>query len=178
MRQGFVPRAVRAGVLGVAAALALATAQAQDKPVATAKPQVRTPIKWQPGEQMPIDDLMNYPCHFDDLPCGKIAPPKIEKVRFDGPLQGDAERGKKIALDIRWGNCVACHSLPGGIEGGSIGPSLAEYGKRGMPLDYTFQRIWDVRAFNPNAFMPIYGPNRVLTREEILDVMTFLESGK
>lgn len=178
MRRGSILRAALAGGLGAVTALVLAAAHAQEKPGAAGKPQVRTPVKWQPGQQMPVEDLMNYPCHFDDLPCGKIAPPKVEKVTFKGALEGDAERGKKIALDVRWGNCVACHSLPGGIEGGSIGPSLADYAKRGMPPDYTFQRIWDVRVFNPNAFMPVYGPNKVLTRQEILDVMVFLESGK
>jgi sulfur-oxidizing protein SoxX len=161
-----------------AAAQAQAPAASAGGGQAAAKTPVRTPAKWKGGEVMPIDDLMNYPCHFDNLPCGKIAPPKVEKVNFKGPVTGDAERGKKIALDVRYGNCVACHSLPGGIAGGSIGPSLADYAKRGMPPEYTFQRIWDVRVFNPDAFMPIYGPNKVLTKEEILDVMVFIESGK
>ena len=140
---------------------------------AQAGAKVRTPVKWVPGEQMPVDDMKNYPCHMADEPCSRIPPPKVEKVKFSGQL-GDAAKGQKIALDLRWGNCIACHSLPGGHEGGNIGPSLSEYAKRNMPLDYTFQRIWDVRAFNPNAFMPIYGPNKVLTEQEIRDVMAFL----
>lgn len=185
MRNAIIRNVALAASLGAClSALTWAAALAQDKTAAAPAGQkaatapVRTPQKWKPGDQMPVDDLMNYPCHFDHLPCGKIAPPKVEKVAFAGPLQGDAERGKKIALDVRWGNCVACHALPGGIEGGNIGPSLADYAKRGMPLEYTFQRIWDVRVFNPDAFMPVYGPNKVLTRREIQDVMAFIESGK
>ena len=56
--------------------------------------------------------------------------------------------------------------------------TLADYGKRGVPPAVTYQRIWDVRAFNPNAFMPLYGPNAVLTEQEIKDVMAFLQTGK
>jgi len=135
--------------------------------------------KWKPGgaEMIPQDVLTMFPCHSEELPCGKIAPPPVEKVTFKGPLEGDAKRGEAIAINVRYGNCVACHSLPG-HEGGTIGPSLSDYGKRGMPLDYIYQRIWDVRVFNPNAFMPIYGPNRVLTDQEIRDVMVFITSSK
>lgn len=146
------------------------TAEAQDKS------KIRTHSKWVRGEQMPLEDLQNYPCHIEELPCSKFPPPKVERVKFTGTL-GDKERGKKIALDLRWGNCIACHNLPGGLEGGNIGPSLADYAKRNMPNDYTYQRIWDNRVFNPNAFMPLYGPNKVLDDQEIRDVMAYLLSG-
>jgi sulfur-oxidizing protein SoxX len=149
-------------IKGVIAAGALALAGAA---WAQAGSKIRTPVKWVPGQQMPVEDMRNYPCHMEDQPCSKIPPPRIEKVKWGGAL-GDAAKGEKIALDLRWGNCIACHSLPGGHEGGNIGPSLAEYAKRNMPLDYTFQR------------MPVYGPNRVLTEQEIRDVMAFLMAAR
>lgn len=161
------PRAALAATLLAACGLAAA---ADD----TSK--IRTHSQWVRGQQMPLEDLKNYPCHIAELPCSKYPPPKVEKVKFTGSL-GDKERGKKIALDLRWGNCIACHNLPGGLEGGNIGPSLADYAKRNMPHDYTYQRIWDNRVFNPNAFMPLYGPNKVLDEQEIRDVMAFLLSG-
>lgn len=135
---------------------------------------------WTPGGAafIPAETLKLYPCHSAELPCGQLPPPPIEKVSFQGPLTGDAKKGEAMAVNVRYGNCIACHHLPNGHEGGTIGPSLADYGKRNMPLDYTYQRIWDVRAFNPNAFMPIYGPNGVLTEQEVRDIMMFLQAGR
>ncbi|MBS1191558.1 MAG: hypothetical protein H6R10_3350 [Rhodocyclaceae bacterium] len=133
--------------------------------------------KWKPGEAMVPEFLTLYPCHEEDQPCGKLPPPAVEKVAFKGPLAGDAARGEKIALDVRWGNCAACHALPG-APGGSVGPSLADYPQRRPPVQYTYQRIWDGRVFNPDAHMPIYGTQGVLTEEEIRDVMAFLYQGK
>ncbi|MDD3519454.1 MAG: sulfur oxidation c-type cytochrome SoxX [Chromatiales bacterium] len=136
------------------------------------------PEGWTPGTPYPHEALKAFPCHDYNLPCGKLSSPPIQKVQFSGSLDGDAERGEKIAINIRWGNCLACHSLPKGHQGGSVGPDLSEYGKRNPPLDYVFQRIWDGRVFNVNAHMPIYGPNGVLNEQEIRDVMAFILSGK
>lgn len=131
---------------------------------------------WVPGgaSMIPQDVLTMFPCHDEELPCGRMAPAPIERVTFKPPLKGDAKKGEAIATNVRYGNCIACHSLPNGHEGGSIGPSLRDYVKRGLPLEYTYQRIWDVRAYNPEAFMPVYGPNKVLTQQEVHDVMAFL----
>lgn len=134
--------------------------------------------KWVPGKPYPPALLDRYPCHDYDLPCGKLKPPPIEWVNFEGPLDGDAARGEKIATNLRWGNCIACHELPryenGNSLAGTIGPSLANYAELGRPIAYTYQRIWDIRAFSPDAHMPIFGPFKVLTKAEIIDVMTYL----
>ncbi len=164
-----ITKSILAAMLLVAASFA---AVAQDDPLTK-----KLREKWTPGTPIPVDLLDNFPCHSAELPCGKLPPPPVERVKFKEPLQGDAKRGQKIALDLRWGNCVACHELPG-TAGGTIGPSLAAYARKNMPNDYTFQRIWDVRAFNADAHMPIYGTNRVLTEDEIRDVMSFLATGK
>lgn len=133
--------------------------------------------KWIPGEVYPVELLKNFPCHDYDLPCGKMKSPPVERVEFNGPLRGDPVRGEKIAINLRWGNCIACHILPN-QDGGTIGPSLKGYGARELPLDYTYQRIWDVRYYNPNAHMPVYGPNKVLTDQDVQDVMVHLYSSK
>jgi sulfur-oxidizing protein SoxX len=140
----------------------------------------RMRANWTPGGLSFVEaqSLTMFPCHDEELPCGKMAPPALDRVTFKGPLRGDAKKGEAIAINIRYGNCIACHNLPNGHMGGTIGPSLADYGKRGVPAEVTYQRIWDVRAFNPNAFMPLYGPNAVLTEQEIHDVMAFLQLGK
>ncbi len=153
---------------GLIAATALqGTAQAEDERLKLIR------SKWQPGTPMVQEFLGLYPCHNEEEPCAKLPPPPVQVVKFKGELRGDAARGKKIASDVRWGNCVACHALPD-LPGGSVGPSLADYGKRNLSLDYTYQRIWDTRLFSPDAHMPIYGTNSVLTEDEIRDVMTYI----
>lgn len=134
--------------------------------------------KWIPGQPYPVEGLKKFACHDYRLPCGQLRSPDIEQVSYSGPRDGDAARGEAIATNTRWGNCIACHSLPKGHQGGEIGPDLSQYGQRNAPFDYTFQRIWDARVFNPNVHMPVYGPNGVLTSSDILDVMAFLDSGK
>ena len=172
-------RTIQASVVLAVLAVAAGTVQSQ-APAPTGDSKLdRSRANWTPGglAMIPQDVLTMFPCHSEELPCSKIAPPPIERVSFKGPLQGDAKRGEAIAINIRYGNCIACHMLPG-HEGGTIGPSLVDYPKRSMPLDYTYQRIWDVRAFNPYAFMPIYGPNRVLTDQEIRDIMMFIQPSR
>lgn len=132
---------------------------------------------WVPGEPYPVENLKEFACHDYTLPCGKKGSPAIEKVSYTGPRMGDPERGKKIATNVRWGNCMACHALPD-HDGGTIAPGLEAYGTRNAPFEYTFQRIWDGRVFNPNAHMPVYGPNQVLTVRDILDVIAYIETGR
>ena len=171
---------VRNLLVAAAAAAVLASCAAAPERLSLQEKHKRMRANWTPGGTAfaQAESLAMFPCHDEELPCGKMAPPPIDRVSFPDRLQGDAKKGEAIAINIRYGNCIACHNLPNGHQGGTIGPSLAEYAKRGVPHAVTYQRIWDVRAFNPNAFMPIYGPNAVLTEQEIHDVMAFLETGK
>jgi sulfur-oxidizing protein SoxX len=120
-------------------------------------------------------DLTIYPCHSYSESCGKLPPPPVKEVKWGGEL-GDPEKGREIAFATPLGNCLACHEMVGGTQPGEIGPSLVGYGKRGMPLAYTYQRIYDTRLYNPNAHMPIFGTNNILTDQQIRDVMAFLYS--
>lgn len=122
-------------------------------------------------------DLSIYPCHSYTEPCGKLPPPEIKRVQWSGEL-GDPERGRVIAFSTPLGNCLACHKINGGDQGGTIGPSLEDYGRRGLPYQYTYQRIYDTRAYNPDAHMPPFGTNNILTDSQIRDVMAFLYSLK
>lgn len=194
-----VRKAIRRALCAVVACLVLpAVADAQDKPwrdrlmwktsaegkqilVLKRSKDDPTPIlEWEAGGTafMPPEILELYPCHSVELPCYRIPAPAIETVQFKGPLNGNAARGQGIATNIRWGNCIACHSLPGGQKGGTIGPDLSTYGAINHPLDYIYQRIWDVRVYAPDAHMPIYGTFGVLTDQDIRDVMAYLLTGK
>ncbi len=125
----------------------------------------------------PVRDLTKYPCHSYTEPCGKLQPSPVSVMKWEGNL-GDPERGKTIAFSTPLGNCLACHEINGGDQPGSIGPSLRDFGDRGLPYSYTYQRIYDTRLYNPDAHMPLYGTNGVLTDAEIRDVMAFLYSLK
>lgn len=121
----------------------------------------------------PARDLTLYPCHSYTERCGKVPMLPPQEVKWSGAV-GDAERGRAIAFELLKGNCLACHAMEGGTQPGTIGPSLVGYAKRNLPLSYTYQRIYDIRVFNPNAHMPPFGTNKVLTDQEIRDIMAFL----
>lgn len=120
-------------------------------------------------------DLTKFPCLSYTEACGKMQPPPIEKVEWSGEM-GDVALGKTLAFTSSKGNCLACHTINDGPQGGSIGPSLIDYGARGLPKVYTYQRIHDTRLYNPDAHMPIFGVNKILNDEEIRHVMAFLHS--
>lgn len=77
------------------------------------------------------------------------------------------------------GNCYACHQLdPNEPTYGTIGPSLTGYGKTrgtGEPiLNYAYGVIYNPHVFFPCTHMPRFGHNRVLTEQQISDVMAYL----
>ncbi len=81
------------------------------------------------------------------------------------------------------GNCYACHELdPKEIAYGTLGPSLKNYGKiRGTGeamLKYTYGVIYNPHAYFPCTNMPRFGANKVLTQEQIADVMAYLMDPK
>lgn len=106
---------------------------------------------------------------------------------------GDVQKGKKLVLALKKGNCTACHRLP--IEGvespGKIGPSLA-----GVAARYTVPqirlRVVDEKTINPETIMPGYYRNpkllhnvkkkfvgkTILTAQEIEDVVSYLATLK
>ncbi len=109
----------------------------------------------------------------------------------DGHYLGDWKEGLKIASDgkgMQWndkpgtpngGNCLACHQVvPNDPSQGDIGPSLIGYGKlRGSSqaiLKYTWARIYDSASFNACSFMPPFGAHRILTEQQMKDVMALL----
>jgi sulfur-oxidizing protein SoxX len=109
----------------------------------------------------------------------------------DGRYLGDWKRGEIIAQNGRGlqfsdkagaengGNCYACHQLaPKEISYGNIGPSLYRYGKlrgtSGAVVQYTWGKIYDAQAYNACSNMPRFGHNRVLTEQQIKDVVALL----
>ena len=117
---------------------------------------------------------------------------RLDAVVFpaDGEFLGDWQRGAAVAASGRGlqsnddpsiangGNCYACHQLaPTEVAYGTLGPSLTRYGLRGQSdamLRYTWTKLWDTHAFNLCSHMPRFGAQKILTEQQLKDVMAFL----
>lgn len=115
-----------------------------------------------------------------------------------GIYLGDWKEGEKIAqsgrgltwtdnaTDPNGGNCYNCHQISKAeVSFGTIGPSLYQYGKlRGVTdpasaqardvVAYTWGKIWNARATSACSSMPRFGHNRILSEQQIKDVMALL----
>jgi sulfur-oxidizing protein SoxX len=122
----------------------------------------------------------------------------LESVHYpaDGNYLGDWRAGEVIAQNGRGlqysdlpgvpngGNCYACHQITKEeIAFGTIGPSLASYGKlrkgnaQDVPIEiikYTWAKIYNPHAFNACTNMPRFGDAAILTEAQMKDVMALL----
>lgn len=116
---------------------------------------------------------------------------KTIRAPSDGRYLGDWKSGEKIAQNgrgmqfsdkvggVNGANCYACHQMaPKEISYGNIGPSLYRYGKlRGNSdaiVQYTWGKIYDSQAYSACSSMPRFGHNKVLTEQQIKDVVALL----
>jgi sulfur-oxidizing protein SoxX len=112
----------------------------------------------------------------------------------DGKLMGDWKMGEAIAQSgygLRFtdypprgpngGNCYACHQLTRTeVSFGTIGPSLLNYGKvRNFSEADTravYDRIYNAQAAYPCSNMPRFGSHKVLTIDQIKDLVGLVMS--
>jgi L-cysteine S-thiosulfotransferase len=112
----------------------------------------------------------------------------------DNKLVGDWKSGEKIAQSgygLRFsdypprrangGNCYACHQLTRQeVSYGTLGPSLLGYGKIRKFSDAdtkaAYEKIYDSHAAFPCSNMPRFGTNKILTIEQIKDLVALLMS--
>ena len=86
------------------------------------------------------------------------------------------EEGRKIALDRRKGNCMACHVMAGATLPGNIGPPLVAMKARFPDKAKLRVQIWDASKINPRSLMPPFGRHDILTEDEIDKVVEFVHS--
>ncbi|MFV0367208.1 MAG: sulfur oxidation c-type cytochrome SoxX [Hyphomicrobiaceae bacterium] len=115
------------------------------------------------------------------------------KYPKDGKFLGDWKNGEKIAQNGRGlryndtvdgpsgGNCYACHQIDKAeLAFGTIGPSLAEYGKLHEFTEEankaTYEKIYDSHAGITCSNMPRFGTQGILSIEQIKDVTALLMS--
>ncbi len=86
------------------------------------------------------------------------------------------EEGKKIALDRKKGNCLACHMIAGQEQPGNIGPPLIVMKTRFPDKEALKAQISDPRTMNPNSSMPPFGAHGILTAVEIEKLTEYIHS--
>ena len=125
---------------------------------------------------------------------------KTVRMPSDGQFLGDWKVGEQLAQNGRgmtWtdastatssngGNCYNCHQISKAeISYGTIGPSLYQYGKlRGVDdpanpaaapiVQYTWGKIYNAKAYNACSEMPRFGHAKVLSEQQIQDLMALL----
>lgn len=85
-----------------------------------------------------------------------------------------ADKGKAVATDRKKGNCLACHMMGDGTLPGNIGPPLIAIKARFPEKAKLREQIWDATVANPNSIMIPFGRNRVLSEEEIDQIVEYI----
>jgi sulfur-oxidizing protein SoxX len=112
----------------------------------------------------------------------------------DGKLMGDWKKGEATAQSgygLRFtdypprgpsgGNCYACHQLTKAeVSFGTIGPPLLNYGKNRnfseADTKAVYDKIYNAHATYPCSNMPRLGSNKVLTIDQIKDLVALVMS--
>jgi sulfur-oxidizing protein SoxX len=156
------------------------------------------PADWKP--RFDQDETMQQCSAHENLPPKAIgdAIEKREKARIeypaDGKLMGDWKAGEKLAQSgyglrftdypprtVNGGNCYACHQLTKAeVSFGTIGPSLLNYGKirkfSEADTKAVYEKIYNAQASFPCSNMPRFGSNKVLTMDQIKDLVALVMS--
>ena len=84
------------------------------------------------------------------------------------------EKGKDVAFDRKKGNCLACHAMDDGTLPGNIAPPLVSMKLRYPDKEKLRAQIWDATVRNPNTIMPPFGRHRILSEQEIDEVVEYV----
>ena len=144
------------------------------------------------------DDLQKACSLLDGKTLDKATAASLEKAQqalvkypADGKFLGDWKSGERIAQSGQGGqysddpkrpaggNCYACHQLSKAeVSYGTIGPTLYNFGKlRGFTPEvqkYAYGKVYNSQAFAACSSMPRFGHNKVLTEQQIKDVVALL----
>ena len=189
--------AVLAGTMGAAAQQKSAADSAKaDAAITAAFPTA--PADWQ--SRFVQDETMKQCSLHENLPPKEIAEEIQKRERAtiqypaDGQLMGDWQRGERIAQSgygLRFtdypprqangGNCYACHQLTKAeVSFGTIGPPLLNYGKNRnfseADTKAVYDKIYNAQAHYPCSNMPRLGANKVLTIDQIKDLVALVMS--
>ncbi len=91
---------------------------------------------------------------------------------------GNAKEGRKLATTRKLGNCISCHHLPDVQFPGDVGPDLVDVMQDTSDRAEVRKWIYDARDMNEETIMPPFGANKILTRQQIDDIVEYLFSLK
>jgi sulfur-oxidizing protein SoxA len=120
-------------------------------------------------------DFARYPTYaYDD----ERPEPPVQRVTMPAGVDGDARKGRALFLSRAKGPCVGCHLVPGDDvwPAGSAGPDQSTIGDRRLPDQYLYQVVWDARVFFPNTVMPPWGTAGIVSSEEIVHIVAYLQT--
>ena len=86
------------------------------------------------------------------------------------------EVGQKLAFDRKKGNCLACHTVGGGISPGNIAPALIAMSTRYKNKEVLKAQIYDATTNNPESAMPPFGKHGVISDKELNAIVEFIWS--
>jgi sulfur-oxidizing protein SoxX len=156
------------------------------------------PAEWQ-ARLVPDETMRECSAHRDNVPKA-VAEAIQQRARAsisypsDGNYVGDWHTGEAIAQSgygLRFtdypprlangGNCYACHQIgPQELSYGTLGPSLLAYGRLrnhgAAEIKATYEKIYDSHAALACSNMPRFGTNRILTLDQIKDLVALLMS--
>jgi len=150
-------------------------------------PEARGEIKEIDGKRVQIrykeEPFSGVTANFEQWPTYTYSDtrifPRPSRVPIPG-VQGDPRQGRNLFIARTKGPCTGCHLIPGDDiwPAGSVGPDLSVIGDRRLPDRYLFELIWDARVLFPNTSMPPWGPAGIMSPEEIVHIVAFLQTLK
>lgn len=196
MKKKYIILASTAAFATLSTTPALADANARAKAIETIKRD------FQPRGQASLDRLaedgLQAICnrtgnHPSPENAKRLEADQLASIKYpaDGKLMGDWKKGESLAQSGRgftWtdnpglpvgGNCYNCHQInPKEVAYGTVGPSLLHFGKlRGLSPEiqkYTYDKIYNAKAFNACSDMPRFGHVQALMPEQIKDLVALL----
>ena len=87
--------------------------------------------------------------------------------------------GRSIAFDNKKGNCLSCHAIPNDPKAespGNLAPPFIVMKDRFPSRDKLRAQIWDATQANPRTAMPPFGKHKILTEQEIDQVVEYIQS--
>jgi L-cysteine S-thiosulfotransferase len=156
------------------------------------------PAEWQ-SRLAPDSTLKECSAHDNAPPkpvFDAIAAREKASIEYppDGKFLGDWKKGEALAQSgygmrftdypaarANGGNCYACHQITKReLSYGTIGPSLLEYGKlrefKEAEAKTAYEKIYNAQAAFPCSLMPRLGANKILSIEQIKDIVALLMS--
>lgn len=155
----------------------------------------KAPPEWQARIE-PDETLKTCNAYHNEVPSAeaeKITAREMARVVYpaDGKFLGNWKEGAKIANNgrggqfsdppdtVAGGNCYACHQMEQKeVSYGTLGPSLTNYGKDRkydpQEIKNAFTKVYNSQAMFACSNMPRFGVNKVLSEQQIRDIVAFL----